>query len=813
MSNYPTTSRPIDRQDQKRLTEEILSKIKAGRFEAGVGLSFGALEFYGIEGVGKTRVLNVVKELCEAKGAPFVLIEASYGWQDGGNNIKLISEVLRSICEQLSKGTEVAGMVALASSILENIQRGQESKSAVSLLVTDFIGVLNEIHTKIHSPFILVLDKTEYWPQDLFNWLGTDFLLPFLEAESSPGAVIFLAGRGGRIRESAWPGPLRRVSNAYSVDPFTFEYTTDHVSALVSGSHYRPATRFIYDLSNGHPYSTELIVYELDRLGIKVESVEEHRMQLAEKLHEEVIRQHILEDTEDWVRRFVEIASVLRWFKPDILKKYFNAIDDLGEEFRSVDSSWFTHKVMELRNSPLNLVVMTSNAYEVERSLRKLLQKVLSILHTQEYIFLSQKAKDLYVELDSLDPSIVREILFHTGMIAALKQKDALKSVKDELGKQIKRYDRKLESDSQKLLELKLSLKADVELLELLGLQDAGALVKVIDGAKNKPSDCINLMSLFNSPSEYYTTWHLSGEIGQSTYASERIYTHQHYDWNDWQDNLEETANASWKAYLPVDARAFISSYKGAYFQVVTNSSDIPWELFHDGVEYLCLRHPVARKPQIKERITIHPPLPKDSLRALVIGDPKSNLPEAEQEAEQVSELLRDSGWQVDVLLQDKATVKAMALKLSNVPYRLIHYAGHGGFEVGSPHKSSLILSDYPWLAEEFERLLSNPSFIYLNACKTAQAQTTNNSQSPRGEFMDGVAVSTLRGGAKGCLGPLWPVRDDWAREFALNFYKHALAGETLGESVRQARLAMRDKEDNFWAGWVLYGDPTDCLI
>ncbi len=813
MSNYPTTLKPIDRQNQKRLTEDALSKIEACGFGSGGALPFCALEFYGIEGVGKTRVLNVVKELCEARGFPFVIIESSYNWQNGEKQIGLISEVLRSICEQLSKRPEVASLAASASSILENIQRRRDEGIEITSLVKEFVGVLVEIQTKIHSPFILMLDKTEYCPQGLFNWLGSDFLRFLLEADASPGAVVFLAGRGGRIRESAWPSYFKRVSSAYAVDPFNFEYTSDHVSALASGIHYRPATKFIYDLSNGHPYSTEMIVYELDRLGIKVDAVEEHRMQLAEKLYEEVIRRHILEDTEDWVRRFVEIASVLRWFKPDILKKLFSAVDDLPQDFRSADSAWFTHKVMELRNSPLNLVVMTSNAYEVERSLRRLLQKVLSILHTQEYILLNQKARDLYVEIDSLDPSIVREILFHTGMIAALKQKDVLKSVKDELSKQIKRFDLQVDGDFQKLIELKLSLNSDMELLELLGLQDAAALVKVVDGGSSKTSDRINLMSVFNSPSEYYITWHLSGEIGQSTYSSERIYTHQHYDWDDWKENLRETAIASCKVYLPLDARAFISKYKDAHFQLVINNSDIPWELFHDGNEFLCLRHPVARKPQIKEQITTHPPLPKDSLRALVIGDPKCNLPEAEQEAEEVADLLRRKGWQVDLLKQEKATLKAMALKLGNVSYRLIHYAGHGGFDVGTPHKSNLLLNDYPWLAEEFERLLSSPAFIYLNACKTAQAHTTDNSLSPRGEFMEGVAVSTLRGGAKGCLGPLWNVRDDWAREFALIFYKYALAGETLGESVRQARLAMRDRADNFWAGWVLYGDPADHLI
>lgn len=815
MSNYPTTEKPIDREYQKKLTEEALSKIEAGRFVSGTSLPFCALEFYGIEGIGKTRVLNVVKELCEARQLPFVVIESSYNWRGGQDQFGLISEVLRSICEQLSKRSEVASLAAFASSILENIQRDQAQGVEYEPLVREFAGVLVEIQIRTQSPFILLLDKTEYCPQDLFNWLGAVFFRLFLEAELSPGVVLFLAGRGGRIRESGWPSYFKRVSSVYAMDPFNFEDTGDHVHALASGSYYRPAAKFIYDLSNGHPYSTEMIVYELDRLGVKADAVEEHRMQLAEKLYEEVIRRHILEDTEDWVRRFVEVASVPRWFRPDILKRLFNTLDDLPEEFRFADSAWVTHKVMELRNPPLNLVLMTSSAYEVEHSLRKLLQKVLSILRTQEFIRLNQRIKDLYAEIDSLDPSIVREILFHTGLIAILSRKDAVRCVEDELGQQLKRFDPSRESDWQKLIELKLSLDSDMELLELLGKSDATGFGGFIDKYLHsvRPSESINLTSLFNSPSEYYTAWHLSGEIGQSMYSSERIYTHQHYSWDDWRNGLKETGVVSYNAYLPRDAREFIARHKDANFKLVTNYSDIPWELFHNGDDFLCLRHPMARIPQIKDRVTSHPPLRKDPIYALVIGNPTGDLPGAEQEAEEVADLLKRKNWQVDVLMREKATVNAMALKLSNIPYCLIHYAGHGRFNLDAPHKSSLMLKDYPWLAEEFERHLCSAAFIYLSACKTSQTQTTNNAQSPRGEFMEGVAISTLRGGAKGCLGPLWGVRDDWAQEFALTFYKHALAGGTLGESVRQARLAMRAKADDFWAGWVLYGDPSDYLI
>ncbi|MDP1544835.1 MAG: CHAT domain-containing protein [Anaerolineales bacterium] len=815
MSNYPTTEKPIDREHQRRLTEDLLSKIEAGKLHTGTALPLAAMEFYGIEGIGKTRILNVVKELCEARQLPYTVVETSYTWWKSDDQVGLISEFLRSICEQLSKRHEIASLASSASSILENIQRGQGRDIDLSALIKEFVGILVEIQIRIRAPFILLLDKIEYCPQDLFNWLGSDFLRLFLEAEATPGAILVLAGRGSRIRESNWPAYFKRGASAYLVDPFTFEITEDHVDALSPDSYYRPAAKFIYNLSNGHPYSTEMIVYELDRLGIKADAVEEHRMELAEKLYEEVIRRHILMNAEDWIRKFIEVAAIPRWFRPDTLKRLINTLDDVPDELRSADSSWYIRKIMELRNPPLNLVVMTSNAYEVEHSLRKLLQKVLSILRTEEVIHLHLKTRELYIGVDSLDPSVVKEILFHTAVIAALTHKDINEHTKKELQQQIKRFDPNQDGDWQKLVELRLLLESDVELLELLSASDASRLSNIIEeySSSSKRHDSIHLMSVFNSPSEYYTSWHLSGETGQSMYASDRIYTHQFYSWKDWQESPKEIGTASYNAYIPREARDFIARYKQANFQLVANNSDIPWELFHDGEDFLCLRHPIARIPQIKEKVTLHPKMKNEDMYALVIGNPTGDLPEAEREAEEVAGLLRQKNWQVDLLIQEKASLNSLAVKLSNTPYRLIHFAGHGRYDKDAPRKSSLILKDYPWLAEEFERQLSSAAFIYLSACYASQTHTTNNAISPRGEFMEGVAVSTLKGGAKGCLGPLWSVRDDWSREFALTFYKHALAKETLGESVRQARLAIRDKGDAFWAGWVLYGAPTDSLL
>ena len=62
-----------------------------------------------------------------------------------------------------------------------------------------------------------------------------------------------------------------------------------------------------------------------------------------------------------------------------------------------------------------------------------------------------------------------------------------------------------------------------------------------------------------------------------------------------------------------------------------------------------------------------------------------------------------------------------------------------------------------------------------------------------------------------GLIGASWPTPDISAGLLASEFYKHFLAGESLGEALRKARLQFKTKRDKDinWMAFILYGDPT----
>ena len=60
-------------------------------------------------------------------------------------------------------------------------------------------------------------------------------------------------------------------------------------------------------------------------------------------------------------------------------------------------------------------------------------------------------------------------------------------------------------------------------------------------------------------------------------------------------------------------------------------------------------------------------------------------------------------------------------------------------------------------------------------------------------------------------IGSSWPLPDISAGMLASEFYTNFLRGETVGESLRKARVYLKDerKNDINWMAFILYGDPT----
>lgn len=285
------------------------------------------------------------------------------------------------------------------------------------------------------------------------------------------------------------------------------------------------------------------------------------------------------------------------------------------------------------------------------------------------------------------------------------------------------------------------------------------------------------------------------------------------------EDDLRDVGQLMYHLIVP-DTMQRLLGDTDAPLSVATNDLQLPWELMHDGEDFLCLRRPLARRPvggAFPRRPRGSDTAFGDKLHALFVGcDPRGDLPSAIAEVDAISKALRehpDSLVELTVLLGPDATGERLNRELLSGRYHVVHFAGHAGFDADHPERSALLLhGEEPYFAQKIERLLAGSPLVFLNACETsATANPPDPEQTTFGELTQGLAAAFLYGGAPACVGSLWPVRDDSAHQLAVTFYNKLFYGTRVGEALRSARYEQYDAAtDRFtWASYALYGDPT----
>jgi CHAT domain-containing protein len=256
-----------------------------------------------------------------------------------------------------------------------------------------------------------------------------------------------------------------------------------------------------------------------------------------------------------------------------------------------------------------------------------------------------------------------------------------------------------------------------------------------------------------------------------------------------------------------------------------------PWELMHDGQDYLALKHFIGRFVN-----TTLLTLPQqlfgwwgakfEPLSALLIAvsdtekDDFPSLPQAEAEAKAFTEILTDQklGIRVQPLVNREATFQnVFDIITGDDNYQIMHFCGHAVSDPNDPRASRLILYDEAmpigYIVDNISTV--RPIFCFINACESGQITLVDKSpgQSSGSQRFNlhGLGRAFLETGAY-LLGTRKKIGDNAAYTFAAEFYRSLLDDrQPLGEAIRRARRKCREgvpATDLGWASYVFYGDP-----
>jgi hypothetical protein len=298
---------------------------------------------------------------------------------------------------------------------------------------------------------------------------------------------------------------------------------------------------------------------------------------------------------------------------------------------------------------------------------------------------------------------------------------------------------------------------------------------------------------------------------------------------------------------VPRDFRDYLRTQHNValVLEVDRTTAPVQWEILADRgiqeqtvgdetVASIGLCRPVARQLR-----TVYSPPPTwqsgradHGLHALVIGDPGDpeeghSLPGARDEAKVVARRLRDADQfdQVHVLIGApdangrssepgyQAATRIDVLRiLINEPIDLVHYAGHGNYDLEDPSKTGWLFKDGMMTAGEISRVDRVPPLVIANACLTSQlarSRSDGRKEQYDAALLPSLADEFFKRGVLNYIGTAWQVDDRGAVDFAKAFYGQFLSGEQLGMALLKARTVLSERADALWAAYQHYGDPT----
>lgn len=178
---------------------------------------------------------------------------------------------------------------------------------------------------------------------------------------------------------------------------------------------------------------------------------------------------------------------------------------------------------------------------------------------------------------------------------------------------------------------------------------------------------------------------------------------------------------------------------------------------------------------------------------AIVIGNPTNDLVYAEKEAKTISNILK-----ANCLIGKDATKSNILNQIEGK--RIIHFAGHGNFDVKNPLESKLKLYGGQMLyIKDLENLKLNSELIVLSACETGIVSVDDSDET------EGFVKYLQIDGVKYIIASLWRGFDYAAFELFKKFY--SFDGD-YSKRLRLAQLELKkDGKDIFyWGNFQIYG-------
>lgn len=232
----------------------------------------------------------------------------------------------------------------------------------------------------------------------------------------------------------------------------------------------------------------------------------------------------------------------------------------------------------------------------------------------------------------------------------------------------------------------------------------------------------------------------------------------------------------------------------------------LPFAALHDGKAYLVEGRALRYLPSASVLKYLKASRNQPPERVLVFGNPDLgdatlDLPNAENEARMISQLLPGS----ELLVRNKAS--ELAFKQFAASFKYLHIASHGQFNADNALKSRLLLSrdggdDGSLTVGELYNVNLDIDLTTLSACETGLGKVLS------GDDLVGLTRGFLYAGSNNVVASLWQVDDQATADLMKRFYLNLKAGMNKKQALRKAQIDTSHSYPHpfFWAAFFITG-------
>lgn len=275
--------------------------------------------------------------------------------------------------------------------------------------------------------------------------------------------------------------------------------------------------------------------------------------------------------------------------------------------------------------------------------------------------------------------------------------------------------------------------------------------------------------------------------------------------------DLKKTGQLLFNHLFPEDIQEILrkADPSDLYLRLDENLLHIPWELCHDGEDFLTLKFNLGRQVLTGQRPRQDPDRSSaETTSLLIILDPSETLPYAQREAEELCSVL-DENTQINAQIIGGRQAEKFKLLKALEGQDLVHFIGHSVYRQGPSKDTGWLLKEGLLKAEEISRLNRPPAVVFSNSCHSL---ATGEASAPTfDEKSLGVGGGFMMAGVGNFIGTSGMISDQGSVQFAVRFYWELTAGRPLGEALQEAKMNVirtEGKNNLLWASYLLYGDP-----